>query len=339
MDEKSDTTWQQSGSVHLTKSIRCIVKLGGAAITCKNELETINEENLKTVSSQLRQSMIAGSSSGKVLGMDWSRKAGESEVLSTVDGFDDQPVPESCPFIVVHGAGSFGHFQASKSGVHKGGWNRPLVKAGFVATRISVTNLNLEIVRALAREGIPSIGMSPFACGWSTHERNIASADLSVVAKAIDSGLVPVLHGDAVLDDLLDCTILSGDVIISHLAAHLKPDYVVFLTDVPGVYDRPPSEPDAVLLREIAVAEDGSWSVVRPTLQDMNYQVKTSVAVHDTTGGMMTKIAEAAVIAKLGINVYIVKAATSHALRALSGELKGEITDDWLGTLIRFSSK
>lgn len=34
--------------------------------------------------------------------------------------------------------GSFGHFQASKSGVHKGGLNQPLVKSGFVATRISV---------------------------------------------------------------------------------------------------------------------------------------------------------------------------------------------------------
>lgn len=339
MEEKSNKTLQQSGSIHLTKSIRCIVKLGGAAITCKNELETINEENLKTVSSQLRQSMIAGSSSGRVLGMDWSKKSGEPEISYTVDDFEDHPVVESSPFIVVHGAGSFGHFQASKSGVHKGGWNRPLVKAGFVATRISVTNLNLEIVRALAREGIPSIGMSPFACGWSTRERNIASADLSVVAKAIESGLVPVLHGDAVLDNLLDCTILSGDVIISHLAAHLRPDYVVFLTDVLGVYDRPPSEPNAILLREIAVAEDGSWSIVRPTLQDLNNQVKTSVAAHDTTGGMMTKIAEAAMIAKLGINVYIVKAATSHALRALSGELKGDIPDDWLGTLIRFASK
>lgn len=35
-------------------------------------------------------------------------------------------------------SGSFGHFQASKSGVHKGGLYQPLVKAGFVATRISV---------------------------------------------------------------------------------------------------------------------------------------------------------------------------------------------------------
>lgn len=35
--------------------------------------------------------------------------------------------------------------------------------------------------------------------------------------------------------------------------------------------------------------------------------VETSVAAHDTTGGMLTKISEAAAIAKLGIDVYIVK--------------------------------
>ncbi|CAN6550479.1 unnamed protein product [Malus baccata var. baccata] len=227
--EETNTKDLQSASVSLTKSIRCIIKLGGAAVTCKNELETINEANLKMVSSQLRQSMATGSPSGEVLGMDWSKQPGESEISSAILDFEHRPVADPCPFIVVHGAGSFGHFQASKSGVHKGGLYQPLVKAGFVATRISVTKLNLEIVRALAREGIPSIGMSPFSCGWSTRERNIASADLSAVAKAIESGLVPVLHGDAVLDELLDCTILSGDVIISHLAAHLKPDFVVFL--------------------------------------------------------------------------------------------------------------
>jgi isopentenyl phosphate kinase len=57
----------------------------------------------------------------------------------------------------------------------------------------------------------------------------VASADLATVAKTIDSGFVPVLHGDAVLDNILGCTILSGDVIIRHLADHLKPEYVVFL--------------------------------------------------------------------------------------------------------------
>lgn len=35
--------------------------------------------------------------------------------------------------------------------------------------------------------------------------------------------------------------------------------------------------------------------------------VEITVAAHDTTGGMLTKIWEAAMIAKLGIDVYIVK--------------------------------
>ncbi|XP_019166273.1 PREDICTED: uncharacterized protein LOC109162071 isoform X1 [Ipomoea nil] len=317
-----------------TKPIRCIVKLGGAAITCKNELETIDEENLMIVSSQLRQSLMFGSASQKVAGMDWSKRLGFSEPPTVNSDFSDQPVVGSKSFIVVHGAGSFGHFQASKSGVHKGGLSQPLVKAGFVATRISVTSLNLEIVRALAREGIPSIGMSPFSCGWSTCQRNMDAADVSMVVNAIDAGLIPVLHGDAVLDSSQECTILSGDVIISHLAAKLKPEYVVFLTDVYGVYDRPPTEPNAVLLQEIAVREDGSWSVVKPTLQGTG-KPEFTVASHDTTGGMVTKISEAAMIARLGIDVYIVKVGTEHSVRALDGSLRGEIPNDWRGTAIR----
>ncbi|KAM7251857.1 hypothetical protein ACFE04_023740 [Oxalis oulophora] len=341
--------------------INCIVKFGGAAITCKNDFEKIDDENLETVSLQLRQAMIPPGSS-KVVGMDWSKRPGVGVVdVTKIDDFEDQPNDNSGKFVVVHGAGSFGHFQASKSGVHKGGLDQPLVKAGFVATRISVTTLNLEIVRALAREGIASIGMSPFSCGWLTSKRNMASANLSSVASAIEAGFIPVLHGDAVLDEVQGCTILSGDVIIRHLAEHLKPDYVVFLvsflsvqcqwfkhltesasmaienskTDVLGVYDRPPTEPDAVLLREIAVDEDGSWSVLRPTLEE---EVQITVAAHDTTGGMVTKISEAAMIAKLGIDVYIVKAATTHSLRAMSGELRDNIPDDWLGTVIRFKN-
>lgn len=325
---------QTATDVNQTKPIRCIVKLGGAAITCKNELEKINEENLEIVSTQLRQALL---SSDKVVGMDWSKRPGISDIACNVAGFRDRLSVDSANFIVVHGGGSFGHFQASNSGVHKGGLQQPLVKAGFVATRISVTTLNLEIVRALAREGIPSVGMSPFSCGWSTSGGNLPVADLSVVAKTIKSGFVPVLHGDAVLDDVQGCTILSGDVIMRHLAAYMKPDYVVFLTDVLGIYSHPPTEPNAVLLREIAIGEDGSWSITKPTLQHMNNQVEITVAAHDTTGGMVTKISEAAMIAKLGIDVYIVKAATSHSVKALSGELREKIPDDWLGTVIRFS--
>lgn len=79
---------------------------GGAAITCKNELEKINEENLGIVSSQLRQAMMLGQSpSTKILGMDWSKGHGESEVSCSVDDFGYDAVIDSSRFIVVHGAG------------------------------------------------------------------------------------------------------------------------------------------------------------------------------------------------------------------------------------------
>ncbi|EPS59219.1 hypothetical protein M569_15590, partial [Genlisea aurea] len=185
------------------KSLRCIVKLGGAAITYKHEFEQINEQNLNVVSSQLRQAMNLEHNDA----MDWSRRPGSVEIpaIAVADYPDVHIESESKPFVIVHGAGSFGHHQASISGVHKGGLSRPLVMSGFVATRISVTSLNLEVVRALAKEGIPSIGMSPISCGWSTCDRNLSSADVSVMIKTLDNGFVPVVHGDAVLDSSQVC--------------------------------------------------------------------------------------------------------------------------------------
>lgn len=76
--------------------------IGGAAITCKNELEQINGENLEVVCSQLRQSMMP---SGKVVGMDWSKRPGISDVSCNVNEFEHQLTLDSHKFIVVHGAG------------------------------------------------------------------------------------------------------------------------------------------------------------------------------------------------------------------------------------------
>lgn len=78
---------------------------GGAAITCKNDLEKINEANLEMVATQLRRAMISGSSSSKVPGMDWSKRNGKLETSLDVDEFKDQELLESSSFIVVHGAG------------------------------------------------------------------------------------------------------------------------------------------------------------------------------------------------------------------------------------------
>jgi isopentenyl phosphate kinase len=312
------------------RHVRCIVKLGGAAITRKEELETVNAPVLAATTSHIREAMGMPNAS---LPMDWGKRNGSLLVDLPFGQHLDFPNA----FVVVHGAGSYGHFQASKSGVNKGNLKNPLVKAGFVATRISVSKLNQEVVRSMALEGIPAVGVAPFSAGWSTESKVVDRDNVLEVQRAVDAGFVPVLHGDAVLDNTLGCTILSGDVIMRRLAQVVKPSFVVFLTNVPGVFDRPPEDPEAVLLREIVVFEDSSWEIVDPPFgANSRNGVQTAVAAHDTTGGMSTKIAEAASIAAMGIDVFIVEAGTSHALEALRGHVKNlKSKKAWMGTLIR----
>ena len=49
------------------------------------------------------------------------------------------------------------------------------------------------------------------------------------------------------------------------------------------------------------------------------FAVQTTTAAHDTTGGMATKISEAAMIAKLGIDVYIVQVSDLAKLECSEG--------------------
>lgn len=55
--------------------------------------------------------------------------------------------------------------------------------------------------------------------------------------------------------------------------------------------------------------------------------MEISVAAHDTTGGMETKILEAAVIARLGIDVYITKVRMFAIFAALKHENSGLIAN------------
>lgn len=87
-------------------SVNLSVIIGGAAITRKNELEKIHDENLEIVACQLRQAMIEGSVPSKVIGMDWSKKPGSSQISCHVDELGgDHESTEFSRFVVVHGAG------------------------------------------------------------------------------------------------------------------------------------------------------------------------------------------------------------------------------------------
>lgn len=184
-----------------------LVKLGGSAITNKNEFESLKPAVLAHCAAQLK----------------------------------DAALLTGHHFVIIHGAGSFGHFQAKKYGLATG-TNNPDWKFGFAETRRSVTLLNSHVMGALITEGLPAVCVSPFPTVVTTNRKLPDSKLLNTTIKCLDKGFMPVLHGDAVFDTELGCTIVSGDYLMKELAIALKGRLraVIFVGDVPGVLKSPP---------------------------------------------------------------------------------------------------
>ncbi|GLC35509.1 hypothetical protein PLESTB_000199800 [Pleodorina starrii] len=257
--------------------VRRIVKLGGAAITHKAQLETLQRDVLRRVCASLASDGGGGT-------------------------------------VLVHGAGSFGHHPASEYGVARGPLSDPHVRLGFALTRSSVTRLNGHVVGQLVEAGVPAVGLSPLG-HYTTSNREVSASGAGAVAACLRAGLLPVLHGDAVLDEQLGCTILSGDTLVRDLAEQLRPHFVVFLTNVAGVYDRPPEEEGARLLRRIVVRKDGSWRVAEAE-GGCQVDVRMTADAHDVTGGIALKVEEAARVARLGVPVLIAQAGSEDGALA-----------------------
>ena len=120
-----------------TSSEVCVVKLGGSAITVKERFHTLNEAGLDAAVSQLQRI--------------WQRR---------LDG------RQRLDLVVVHGAGSFGHFEAKQYGISKGTAHSDH-QLGFALTRQAVTSLNTAVVSRLLAKGLPAVGASSFP-QWSS---------------------------------------------------------------------------------------------------------------------------------------------------------------------------
>ena len=104
----------------------------------------------------------------------------------------------------------------------------------------------------------------------------------------------PVTYGDVVLDRTLRFSICSGDLLSIALAKHFKPEKVIYVIDVDGLYtSNPKINKNAKLIESSTVKQ----------LENLT----TSLDSHaDVTGGMGGKIDSIKTIAKLGINTILV---------------------------------
>jgi len=223
-------------------SERILVKLGGSVITDKKTDCAINRNQLSFVASAIS-------------------RAGTGDI------------------VIIHGAGSCGHPEAKRYRLDEGA-----VKGqteGIYVTHRAVSRLNDSVVETLREKGVAAVGIHPLHIAVADNGRLIAF-EYRHLEKMLMLKMVPVIHGDVVMDLSRGACIVSGDQLVRYLAVALKINRVGLATDVPGVLD------GGYVVPEIT-------KKMVPSLQIGN-------SMHtDVTGGMRGKINELLGLAGAGI--------------------------------------
>jgi isopentenyl phosphate kinase len=215
------------------------------------------------------------------------------------------------PLIIVHGVGSYGHPIVKRTGLDKGIKGISHYK-DLLETQRQLDKLNFMVTNSLIDNDIPAFSIQPSS---STIMKNcsLKEMDLTLVEALLSDGFVPVLYGIPAYDEIQKCSILSGDDIISYMAAKLKAEKIISATNVDGVFTSDPKKnPNARIIGEINKDNIGE---VRTWLSG-----STST---DVTGGMLKKVTE---LLGIGIESQIINAnVPGNIVRALKGERIGTI--------------
>lgn len=214
--------------------------------------------------------------------------------------------------IIVHGGGSFGHPLAQKYAISSG-FKEENQRIGFAETHHVMTVLNGLFMDALVWHGIPAVSVTPSSCIMTENGR-IQSFEENLLKTLMKMGFFPVIYGDAVLDTELGFTILSGDQLVTHLAARFNAGRIIMGVDVDGLYDADPKTKKTTkttkMYKHLTLAE----------LKKLQSGL-CKPASGDVTGGMLGKITELLPAIELGTPVMIVNATKSNYIyKALKGE-------------------
>ncbi len=128
---------------------------------------------------------------------------------------------------IVHGGGSFGHYEVKSIQDAKG-----LLEPQDVAQiQLSMLQLAIQVLKKLIEYKIPAILHSPHSL---CDKPEISSCRLVQLLRDYHHDLVPVTHGDGIVYDN-KVYIISGDDLAAALASLLSSDCLVFIIDRPGI--------------------------------------------------------------------------------------------------------
>ena len=121
----------------------------------------------------------------------------------------------------------------------------------------------------------------------------------------------PVMYGDAVMDEKLGFTVLSGDQLVAYLAIRYKATKIVVGTDTDGLFDSDPkTNPNAKPYKNLTLKE---LKEIQPKLD--------KAPGTDITGGMAGKISELIPAIEAGVHVTVTGATKGLSIyRALTDQ-------------------
>jgi len=242
-----------------------ILKLGGSVITTKSKPQTLNIRAIKNIAQIIRE-------------------------------FDK-------PIIIVHGAGSFGHYFAKRFRIS----NKPTtsIKA-IIQIRESMIKLNSSVIEIFNKYKINTLAFSPISM---YNKKNILLHWEHYLKKMLNMDMIPITYGD-IIPGSKGFYIISGDIIVKDLTHLLNPRNVVFASDIDGLYSD--INDKSTLIKKVQINKRYS----------MNFHTKK----FDVTGGIQTKLKQALDIAQLGTNVQITNGLRPRMLmKALNGEHIGTL--------------
>jgi isopentenyl phosphate kinase len=214
-----------------------LIKLGGSVITDKSRYRTFNKDVVARLCKEIADS--------------------------------DRGV------IIVHGAGSFGHVMAKKYSLQNGLTDFGQVSA-VARVQYDVRELDSMVIKELLDCGIPAVSVPPGSC-FVMDDGVLAADNVDAVKYLANLGIMPVMFGDVVMDRKKGFGICSGDQLMEVLCKIFKPEKVIFVSDIDGLYDSDPkNNPNAELIEEVSA--------------EILKNIDSRIGVDDVTGGVAAKM-------------------------------------------------
>lgn len=226
--------------------------------------------------------------------------------------------------VIGHGAGSFGHVAASEYKTRDGYPKAsPLIHRerdetednywkGFAEVWYQASTLNRIVMQSLHKAGLRTIALPPSGSVIAS-DGQVAVWETTPIRMALAAGIVPVIFGDVVFDEVRGGTILSTENLFAYLVRALSPERILLAGIEEAVWEDFPAR-----TRRIE-------RITPQTFEDIRHGVGGSAAA-DVTGGMEAKVRDMIELVEQnpGLSIRIFSGSQpGNLVRALQGETLG----------------